>query len=218
MTNLLSHPCTAFRGHEKLHSGPGLETALAVKRAVEAGTGEPILVFDDVSGRVVDFDLRGSDAEIAARLETPPASRRGRFRSADDVPPDPDTAKRPRGRGRPKLGVVSREVTLLPRHWDWLSDQPGGASAALRRLVEEARRTPDAGARRRAAQGAAYAFMQAIAGDLPGFEEATRALFAGDRPTFEQQMADWPRDLRAHALRLAFDGTSSQPDDSGASR
>jgi hypothetical protein len=102
------------------------------------------------------------------------------------------------------LGVVAREVTLLPRQWEWLATQPGGASAVLRRLVDEARKNGIPQQKRRAAQEAAYHFMLAIAGDLPGYEEATRALFADDRPGLEQRIADWPEDIRAHALRLAF--------------
>lgn len=107
----------------------------------------------------------------------------------------------PRGRGRPKLGVTAREVTLLPRHWDWLAAQPGGASVALRRLVETARRS-DA-ARARAAQEAVYRFINAIAGNQPGHEEALRALFANDLGGFAQRIAAWPADVRAYALKLA---------------
>jgi len=106
----------------------------------------------------------------------------------------------PRGRGRPKLGVTAREVTLLPRHWDWLAAQPGGASVTLRKLVDQARRSPAAQAR--AARDAAYAFMSAMAGDLENFEEASRALFAGDKPTFERLTAKWPKDVRAHIAKL----------------
>lgn len=106
----------------------------------------------------------------------------------------------PAPRGRPRLGVTAREVTLLPRHWDWLSRQRGGASAALRRLIDEAAaKESDAPARR----DAAFRFLSAIAGDLPGFETAIRALYAGDGPTFAAAMADWPGDIRTHASDLA---------------
>ena len=110
----------------------------------------------------------------------------------------------PRGRGRPKLGVVAREVTLLPRHWEWLAAQPGSASVTLRRLVEDARKSGGAKQRARAARDAAYAFMHALAGDFPGFEEAIRALYADDRTRFENQVTDWPADVRDYAIRLAF--------------
>jgi len=135
------------------------------------------LLFDN-AGRQVDLDLRGIPSEPLA---------------------DPA-----RGRGRPRLGVVAREVTLLPRHWDWLNSQPGGASVALRKLVEEARRTHGDNDRVRAAQEAAYRFLSAIAGNLPGFEEALRALFAYDRRRFADLIAGWPQDIRDHAIQLAF--------------
>lgn len=214
MTDRLSDPCTAFQGHDVLYGGLRLEVALAVKRAIAAGASEQILVFDDTTGRIVDLDLRGSDTEIAARLASPPPSPQGRFRSASS----PVENIGPKGRGRPRLGVVSREVTLLPRHWDWLSAQPRGASAALRRLVDEARRHPGEEARQRGPREAAYSFMQALAGDLTGYEEAIRALFAGDRPTLKHHMAEWPADIRSYALRLAFGTKSTSPDESEASR
>ncbi|WP_395680587.1 DUF2239 family protein [Inquilinus sp.] len=180
-----STPCTAFEGHTLLRSGPLAEVALAAKAA--AG---PVLVFDDTTGQVVDLDLRGSDAEIVARL----------------VPAESPEPAEPRGRGRPKLGVVGREITLLPRHWEWLAAQPGGASVALRKLVDEARRAGSAAQRLRTAREAGYRVMSALAGDLPGFEEASRALFASDHPRFDQETAAWPADLRGYVTRLAFSG------------
>lgn len=185
MTATASTPCTAFEGHTLLLAGPLAEVALAARAA--AG---PVLVFDDTTGRVVDLDLRGNDAEIVARL----------------VPPETAETVEPRGRGRPKLGVVGREVTLLPRHWEWLAAQPGGASVALRKLVDEARRAGGAAQRLRAAREAGYRVMSALAGDLPGFEEASRALFAGDRLRFERETAAWPADPRGYVTRLAFGG------------
>ena len=113
-------------------------------------------------------------------------------------------APEPRGRGRPKLGVVAREVTLLPRHWEWLGAQPGGASVALRKLVDAARRANGDPDRSRAARDAAYHFMSAMAGNLPGFEEASRALFADDRRRFAALIAGWPGDIRDHIVKLAF--------------
>lgn len=172
---------TAFDGHRLVATGPLADVALVVQATIEGGTARPVLTFDDATGRVVDLDLRGSAAEIAARLGEQAV---------------------PRGRGRPKLGVVAREVTLLPRHWEWLATQPGGASVTLRRLVDEARRSEGGQSRLRAARDAAYRFMSAMAGDLAGFEEATRALFAGDRARLEQHSAAWPADVRAYALKL----------------
>jgi hypothetical protein len=108
--------------------------------------------------------------------------------------------------------VVAREVTLLPRHWEWLGSQPGGASVVLRKLVDEARRKNADRDERRKAQERAYHFMSAMAGDLAGFEEATRALFAGDAATFDARMATWPSDIRRHAQWLAFgDAMQSSP-------
>jgi hypothetical protein len=184
---------TAFDGHRRLASGPLHEAALAVKRAADSGAAGPLLVFDDTTGRVVDVDTRGTEAEVVARL------------SGEALAPEPAEAE-PRRRGRPKLGVVAREVTLLPRHWDWLAAQPGGASVALRKLVEEARRGSAGTDRRRGARDAAYRFMSAMAGDLPRFEEAARALFADDRQRFGALVAAWPVDVRDHAVTLASGG------------
>ncbi|MGF6226632.1 hypothetical protein QFZ27_000587 [Inquilinus ginsengisoli] len=179
--------CTAFQGTRRIASGPLAEVALAVKRA--ADRGDTVLVFDDATSRPVELDLRGSEAEVLARLPAPAVAE-----TQSDAP---------RGPGRPKLGVVAREVTLLPRHWDWLAGQPGGASVTLRRLVEEARRAGEGRDRLRQAQEAAYRFMAAMAGDRPGFEEAARALFAPDRDRFAALTEDWPVDIRDHARRLA---------------
>ena len=99
--------------------------------------------------------------------------------------------------------MVAREVTLLPRHWDWLGTQPGGASVALRKLVEEARRVNADKDRLRQSQEAAYRFMSPMAGHLPGFEEATRALFAPDAARFHALIAPWPNDVREHTTTLA---------------
>lgn len=177
--------CTAFAGTDRLAHGPLTEVALAVKAALARDPAASILTFDDATGRVIDLDLRGSDAELQARLA-------------------PQQDQPVRGRGRPRLGVVAREVTLLPRHWDWLASQPGGASHALRRLVEEARRRDGGQSEARTAQEAAYRFMSALAGDLPGFEEATRALFANDAARFAVHAAGWPADIRAYAQKLAW--------------
>ena len=108
-----------------------------------------------------------------------------------------------RGPGRPKLGVVAREITLLARHWDYLTRQPGGASVTLRKLVDEARKVNATRDRVREAQEAAYRFMTALAGDEPGFEEALRALFASNEARFSEVTASWPADIRDHAKQLA---------------
>jgi len=185
---------TAFEGHRRIAAGGLAEVALETKRVLDRGGKAPVLIFDDATCRLAELDLRGTAEEVRARLERPAVAV-----------PAAEEAEAPRGPGRPKLGVVAREVTLLPRHWDWLSEQPGGASVALRKLVEEARRANEAKDRVRRAQEVSYRFMSALAGDLTLFEEATRALFAGDRPRFEAQISGWPVDVRDYALQLAQD-------------
>jgi hypothetical protein len=150
---------------------------------------EQVLIFDDVTSQIIEVDFRGTPEEVLERI-TPSHERSA---------PEPE-ARRP---GRPKLGVVAREVTLLPRHWDWLASQPGGASVALRKLVEQARRANRGGDLQRRALEAAYRFLSAMAGNEAGFEEATRALFAGSQAEFEKNSASWPPDLRDHAKRMA---------------
>ncbi|MDB5579191.1 MAG: hypothetical protein JWR80_4367 [Bradyrhizobium sp.] len=189
MSEALSANFTAFAGNRLLASGALAEVAIAVKIASGAMT-EPVLVFEDATGQSLDLDLRGSHRDIVARLPQPAAT----------VPAPP---AEPRGRGRPKLGVVAREVTLLPRHWEWLNARPGGASVALRKLVEDARRANADRDRLRAARDAAYHVMSAMAGDRPGFEEASRALFANDAARFAELTDAWPADIRDHLRRMA---------------
>lgn len=173
----------AFNGAHRLAWGDLIETALVAKAALDADASAQILVFDG-DGRPVDIDYRGGPDAVVARLKA-------RF------------AGPPRGPGRPKLGVTAREVTLLPRHWEWLAKQPGGASVALRKLVERASRETDGAGRVRRAQEIAYRFMSAMAGNEPGFEEAARALFGSNQPHFEAMTATWPEDVRSHAMALA---------------
>ncbi|HEV3422782.1 MAG TPA: DUF2239 family protein [Paraburkholderia sp.] len=187
--------CIAFEGVRCIASGALKDVALAVKQVIERGETAPVLVFDDVTSQPVEFDLRGTPGDVLARLA-------GKEAATDDETGPADDAT-PRGRGRPKLGVIAREVTLLPRHWDWLNSQSGGASVALRKLVEAARLASDDKDRVRDAQEATYRFMTALAGNLPAYEEATRALYATDRTRFEATIAQWPVDVRAHTARLA---------------
>jgi len=184
---------TAFQGTRRIASGALLAVAATIKDLIEGDNATSVLIFDDHSSELVEVDFRGSADEVRERLER-------RF------PREPVEA---RGRGRPKLGVVAREVTLLPRHWDWLGEQPGGASAALRRLIEEARRS--AVGERRRAQTTLYRFMTAMAGDANGYEEAIRALYAGDRARFNALTEDWPTDVRDHAWRLAPEAFGEAP-------
>ena len=196
---------SAFLGHRLLASGSLLDVALPVKRALEDPKSHHILVFDNLTGRQIDFDVTGPEAEVLARMRSTAA---GPIASAG-VMPATGTADEPRRRGRPRLGVVAREVTLLPRHWEWLASQPGGASVALRKLVEQARRTSSAKDALRTRQERAYHFMSAIGGNLADFEEVIRALFANDERTFRELIDGWPPDIRDASIRFAFDdGTS----------
>ncbi|WP_338263409.1 DUF2239 family protein [Corallococcus caeni] len=187
---------TAFAGQRLIASGTPAEVVTAAKGALDAGESESLLLFDDATGRTVDFHLRGTMEEVLARLQ--PA-------------PDPAAeSSEPRGPGRPKLGVVAREVTLLPRHWEWLSEQPGGASVALRKLVEAARANSGEADRVRRAQAATDRFMTTMAGNAPGYEEAARALYAGDRTRFNKWTRSWPDDIRECARRLAAPAFSKE--------
>jgi hypothetical protein len=172
---------TAFVGDEAVSAGT-VETVLRVIKArYDERRPELVLVFDDATGRQVDFDLGGTPQEVLDRASAPP--------------PRP-------GPGRPRLGVVSREVSLLPRHWEWLEAQPNGISAALRRLVDDARKRDPAGERARLAREAAYRVMAALAGNRPRFEEAARALFAGEPRRVEELAAGWPPDVRRYVGRF----------------
>jgi hypothetical protein len=208
MNNKLPTACTAFCGYRRIASGQPNEVVRAVKKANESGQGSTVLIYDDATGSVIDLDTRGSITDVVARLAKrmtakPPAATPHFTTDQSEEHHNPSDGAA-RGRGRPKLGVIAREVTLLPRHWDWLGTQPGGASVALRKLVEAARRNSGDRDRRRAAQESAYRFMSTIAGDLPGFEEAARSLFADDRRGFADLVAAWPVDVRDHATKLAF--------------
>lgn len=174
--------CIAYEGFRLIASGDLAEVALAAKKVVDRGERAPVLIFDSRTSEPIEVDFRGSPEEVGRRL---------------------GSAAEQRGRGRPRLGVVAREVTLLPRHWDWLNDQPGGASVALRRLVDEAKRTNAGRDRTRQAQDAAYRFMVTMAGNQPGFEEAIRTLYAGNRARFDQVVENWPADVRDHVEELA---------------
>jgi hypothetical protein len=184
--------CIAFAGASRLAEGPLAEVALAAKRAFDQPAASTVLIFDMASAEQIDLSFEGSESEFLAHLEVLTSRRRG-----------PMPAEPPRAVGRPKLGVTAREVTLLPRHWEWLNKQPGGASATLRKLVEYASRTGLAADEARQARDATYRFIHAIAGNEPGFEEASRALFAADPERFGAAIANWPADVRAHAERVS---------------
>jgi hypothetical protein len=194
---------TAFDGVKRVAAGGLAEVLVGVKRHLGRSAGRAALVFEDQTGKQVDFDLRGTDEEVIARAAPAAAPREGP--------------------GRPRLGVVSREVSLLPRHWAWLEAQPQGISAALRRLVDEDRKREPEARRAARARDAAGRFMWAVAGNLAGFVEASRALYAGDLGRLRRLTRGWPRDVRDHVLRLVGAGAkrakrSSPPSTAGATR
>jgi hypothetical protein len=182
--------CIAFDGKKRIAHGALADVARAAKQALDAGATGPLLVFDERDSRQLEIDFRGSMDDVLSRL-APHATAAS--------PAEPTV----RGPGRPKLGVVPREVTLLPRHWAWLGQQPGGASAVLRRLVEQSIRQGGAKERARQATESVDRFMRVMAGDEPGYEEASRAFYRGDRERFGALTARWPADVRAHVRQLA---------------
>jgi hypothetical protein len=180
---------SAFEGDRLLHQGPLEEVILKVKRRADKAHQASFLIFSDETGKTMDFNFRGSETEVLKRLEP--------FQSSSEV-----SITNP-GPGRPKLGVVSREVSLLPRHWEWLATQEGGASSTLRRLVEEAKKKSASGSEIKKAQERTYKFISVMAGDREGYEEALRALYRRDKKTFTALISDWPADIRKHAVSLS---------------
>jgi hypothetical protein len=175
---------SAFEETNLVASGTRAEVLAALKSRFDQDQGAVVLIFEDRTGKQVDFDLRGTLGDVLARYESVPVRV---------------------GPGRPKLGVVAREVSLLPRHWEWLEQQPSGASAAIRKLVDEARKQNPGEQAARTAIEAAGRFMSAVAGNFPGYEEATRALYARNRSQFEILIREWPGDIRLHVQRLVHD-------------
>ncbi len=178
---------TVFADTTRVTTGDRDHVTAAVKALLASRDERTVLVFDNATGVQVDLDLRAAAPTTAAS-------------TTEDA--DSDKA-RPRGPGRPRLGVVGKEVTLLPRHWDWLKAQPGGASVALRKLVEQARRDNAGKERIARSQGATHGFISAIAGNEVGYEEAMRALYARDTASFEALIQKWPTDVREYASKLA---------------
>lgn len=178
----------AFIGHRRIAKGSISAVLPRLKEVFDADPGQVVITFDEATGRQVDFDLRGTLEAVCDRC----------------LPPSP-------GRGRPKIGVVSREVTLLPRHWDWLDAQPSGASAAMRRLVEEARLKSPSGLEAKKAVEAVGWMLTSLAGDLPNYEEATRALYRKDFSTFLNLIVAWPGDVADQAASMLAPALASEP-------
>jgi len=191
----------AFEGPRLLASGAPSDVASRVKQAFDEDPHAAVLVFDAGSSERIELSWHGSLQDVLRQL--PPIAQ-------EIAEPAPEPVA-PRGRGRPKLGVVAREVTLLPRHWEWLNAQPGGASVALRKLVEEARRVHAGRDLARQSRESAYRFMSAMGSNLENFEEASRALFAGDRARFASLLRPWPAAIREHLLGLAAASFAAAP-------
>jgi len=193
----------AFSDGQCVAEGIPEQVVTHLKSFVERESERNLLILDAVTSRNIELDLRAS----------PEAILTNQFSSAAASAPasvDTPAGEQKRGRGRPKLGVVSREVTLLPRHWEWLSNQPGGASVALRRLVEQARNNNSEQDKRRAAQDSAYRFLTVLAGDAPGYEEAIRLLYANDLDGLREIIASWPSDVARHAELLASNAIAGE--------
>ena len=183
---------TAFEGTSLIHRGVLTDVVQKVKKRMTKSGAGSFLIFSDSTGKTMEFNFQGTESEVLRRLDV--------FTSREESGRDEARAAGP---GRPKLGVVSREVSLLPRQWEWLATQSGGASATLRKLVDEAKKKSAGTSEVKQAQERAYKFMSVLAGDLPNYEEALRSLYRRDRRKFSELIRDWPEDVRAHAQSLA---------------
>ncbi len=181
---------TAFLLYRRIAHGDPAGLVRELKAVLTDTNAASLLIFDDATGCQVELDLRGTLSEARARLTTSTCEQQ------------------PARRGRPKLGVVGREITLLPRHWEWLGRQRGGASAELRRLVDAARKQSSGQDAVIAAQDATFKFVNAIAGNLVNSEEVLRALFAGAGNLFEELLSAWPADVSAYVRHLSADAFS----------
>lgn len=179
---------TLFDGFQILACGSLEEVTLVAKRHLRSSPHSQLLAFSDQTGQQMDLDIRGSSKEIKERLKI--------F--------SPSAPVQRSGAGRPKLGVIAREVSLLPAHWEWLANQAGGASSAIRKLIDEKLKGPSAEREKlKFVQEVTYKVLSALAGNLPNFEDAIRYLYRRDRKQFESKMKDWPKDVRMYALKLS---------------
>lgn len=179
---------TAFEDFKILAQG-NLETvALAIKHRLKEQKQASVLIFSDITGRQIDLDLSGTEKQVLDRLK---------IYSAQDSTPNS-------GAGRPKLGVFPREISLMPRHWEWLINQDGGASAVIRNLIDERIRKASVD-KVKAGQEKTYRFLSSLAGNLPQFEEVSRFLFRKDKKRFNELISTWPKDIVKHANLLSKD-------------
>ena len=183
----------AFLGEHVVSFGNLEQVVSTVKDVIPEEELWRLLIFDNLTSHQVEVDFRGTKSSVLSRLTNQVQS---------NIPTSQMNNQTPR-RGRPRLGVVAGEITLLPRHWEWLKNQPGGASVTIRKLIDEARRLHAHQDTMRNAQEATYRFMTVMAGDRNYYEEALRALYAGEVALFYQLIDGWPTDIRDHIKRLA---------------
>jgi hypothetical protein len=182
-------------GCGRVASGSLQHVVTTVKDTLDDRDLTQLLIFDDTTGKQIDVDFRGKTDDVLKRLGE----------QFGDLP-DMEMNNQPTRRvGRPKLGVVSGEVTLLPKDWEWLKSQSGGASVTLRKLVGDARRAGGKQSKIRESQEATYYFMTAMAGNFHQYEEALRALYADDSDRFYHFIDNWAPDIRNHIKKLAAD-------------
>ncbi len=186
---------TGFLGSRLVASGDILSVAIKIKKSLRLEVKLQVFIFDDLTGDQAEVDFRGDLDQMKTRLQTQV---------------DEQTIKKS-GPGRPRLGVISKEITLLPEHWEWLAIQPGGASVTLRKLIEEAKKKNTQRDQIRQAQDRAYKVMMVLAGDRVGYEEALRALYQGNRQAFQSQIESWPSDIREYTLALAREAFAARP-------
>ncbi len=194
MSDFLNIDCTAFQESRCVALGALEHVVLKVKGMIDQGENSPILIFKDTTSEQIEVDFRGTASDVLKRLADHPDAHDAIL---------PLVSEKPVGVGRPKLGVVAGEITLLPRHWEWLKSQPGGASVTIRKLVDEARRDNVKKDDVRKAQETTYRFMAVMAGNRDYYEEALRALYARDAQRFHQLIDSWPADIRNHINKLA---------------
>jgi hypothetical protein len=180
---------TVFEGSKIFCRGSLSDVILRVKRKQDKFPDSGFLIFSDRTGKSLDFNLSGTESDVQRRLEV--------------YVPVVESKESGNGPGRPKLGVISREVSLLPRHWEWLANQPGGASATLRKLIEGEKKKSAPDSDPKSVQERTYRFMSVLGGDLEGYEEALRALYRKDKKSFQTNLSKWPTDVREHAYELA---------------
>jgi uncharacterized protein len=210
-----SRTYTSFAGNKLIFSGDLDAMLLRTKDHIDQNPTDSVLIFEDQTGQEIDFDFRGTPDDVLSRLPSHPLfiqypvtdetgaglqAEPGQLRPSSPEPGQPKVSNP--GPGRPRLGVTCREISLLPRHWEWLDRQPGGVSSTLRKLVDEARKSGYKKELARQSWDAAGKFMWVMAGNLPNFQEASRAFYSKNMDLMESLILPWPIDIRTHLMRL----------------